>query len=52
MSSVQDVFATTTAVIVQAIEAGAGDWEMPWSRPGIGFPINPTTSKRYRSQRG
>ena len=48
MSSVQDVFATTTAAIVQAIEAGAGDWEMPWSRPGLGFPINPTTHKHYR----
>ena len=48
MSSVKDVFTTTTAAIVTAIEAGAGDWQMPWSRAGVGFPINRTTGKRYR----
>ena len=21
---------------------------MPWSREGLGFPVNPTTSKHYR----
>ena len=48
MASAQDVYETTTAAIVAAIEAGAESWSMPWSRAGLGFPMNPTTQKRYR----
>ena len=48
MPSVQNVFESTTAAIVQAIEEGTGEWSMPWSRQGLGFPVNPTTGKHYR----
>ena len=47
-TTAQDVFESTTAAIVQAIEDGAGSWSMPWSRDGLGFPVNPTTKKHYR----
>lgn len=45
-----DVYEQITAQIVAAIEAGAGDYEMPWNRPqGSGFlPINAQTRKPYR----
>lgn len=38
-----------TDKIVRAIEAGAGDFQMPWHRAASnGHPINATTKKRYR----
>lgn len=45
-----DVYEQITAQIVAAIEAGAGDYEMPWNRPqGSGFlPVNAQTRKPYR----
>ena len=48
MPTAQDVFESTTATIVEAIEDGAGSWSMPWSRDGLAFPVNPTTQKHYR----
>ena len=48
MGTAAAVFETTTAAIVTAIENGAGQWHMPWSAVGVGFPVNPTTGKRYR----
>ena len=48
MGTAPAVFETTTAAIVTAIENGAGQWRMPWSTVGVGFPVNPTTGKRYR----
>lgn len=48
MSAAQQVYETTTRAIVEAIEAGANGWQMPWSTDGIGFPHNPTTDKHYR----
>lgn len=48
MASAHDVYETTTAAIVRAIEEGAGTWRMPWTAEGLAFPSNPTTGKRYR----
>lgn len=48
MPTAQEVFESTTATIVRAIEEGAGSWSMPWSRDGVAFPVNPTTHKHYR----
>ena len=42
MPTAQEVFESTTATIVRAIEEGAGSWSMPWSRDGLAFPMNPT----------
>jgi antirestriction protein ArdC len=46
----RDVHAEITAKIVQAIEAGAGEFQMPWHRPGASFaiPKNALTDKPYR----
>ena len=45
-----DVHAAITAKIVAAIEAGAGEFQMPWHRPGVAFtiPKNALTEKTYR----
>ncbi len=45
-----DVHEAITAKIVAAIEAGAGDFQMPWRRPGVAFtiPKNALTEKHYR----
>jgi antirestriction protein ArdC len=45
-----DVHETITAKIVAAIEAGAGEFQMPWHRPGVAFilPKNALTEKTYR----
>ena len=45
-----DIYATVTARIVAAIEAGAGEFQMPWHRPGVSFaiPKNALTQKAYR----
>ena len=44
------VYETITAQIIEAIEQGAGDWQMPWrqyDRP-LHRPANIDTSNRYR----
>lgn len=41
-----DVYEQITAAIVEAIEAGAGKYEMPWHH--VGAPINAFTRKLYR----
>jgi antirestriction protein ArdC len=45
-----DVHEAVTAKIIAAIEAGAGEFQMPWHRPGISFaiPKNALTEKAYR----
>ncbi len=45
-----DVYARVTAQIVAAIEAGAGEYRMPWhcSDPSVARPINVASSKAYR----
>ena len=45
-----DVREAITAKIVAAIEAGAGEFQMPWHRPGVAFtiPKNALTEKTYR----
>ena len=45
-----DVHEAITAKIVAAIEAGAGEFRMPWHRPGVAFtiPKNALTEKTYR----
>jgi antirestriction protein ArdC len=49
-TALRDVHAEITAKIVAAIEAGAGDFLMPWHRPGASFaiPKNALTDKPYR----
>ena len=46
----RDLHAELTAKIVAQIEAGAGEFKMPWHRPGIAFtiPKNALTGERYR----
>jgi antirestriction protein ArdC len=45
-----DVHEAITAKIVAAIEAGAGEFQMPWHRPGVAFkiPRNAVTGNHYR----
>lgn len=45
-----DVHEALTQKIVAAIEAGAGEFQMPWHRPGVAFtiPRNALTGKPYR----
>ena len=45
-----DVHEAITAKIVAAIEAGAGEFQMLWHRPGVAFtlPRNALTEKTYR----
>jgi len=45
-----DVEADITAKIVAAIKAGAGEFQMPWHRPGLSFdlPVNALTGNSYR----
>ena len=45
-----DVHEAITAKIVAAIEAGAGEFQMPWHRPGVAFtiPSNALTENQYR----
>lgn len=45
-----DVYTRITAEIVAAIEAGAGDWRMPWYHDGAAVtrPENFSSHKRYR----
>ena len=45
-----DVYARITAEIVAAIEAGAGDYHMPWHHDGAATarPVNVASGKTYR----
>lgn len=45
-----DVYTQVTNTIIAAIEAGAGDWQMPWHRSGEGLnrPVNIDTNNAYR----
>lgn len=45
-----DVYTRVTDQIIRAIEAGAGDWTMPWHAGEHRFqlPVNAATGKRYR----
>lgn len=45
-----DVYTRITAEIVAAIEAGAGEWRMPWHHDGAAItrPENIASSRRYR----
>lgn len=45
-----DVHQQVTDCIVEAIEKGAGDWQMPWHRVGSGLnrPVNIDTGNAYR----
>src|SRR5689334_19025438 len=46
----RDVYASVTAQIINAIEQGVGNWQMPWHTSGrFAFsPINVTSKKPYR----
>jgi antirestriction protein ArdC len=45
-----DVHRVVTDKIIAAIEAGAGEFKMPWHSPGapVGRPVNASTKQRYR----
>lgn len=45
-----DLYTQVTNSIISAIEAGAGDWQMPWHRSGQGLnrPLNVDTNNPYR----
>lgn len=49
-SSRIDIHDAITGKIIAAIEAGAGDFQMPWHRPGVSFtiPKNALTAQPYR----
>jgi antirestriction protein ArdC len=46
-----DIYSRITAEIVAAIEAGAGEWHMPWHHSG-GSPARPTNVASGRPYRG
>ncbi|MCH8522907.1 zincin-like metallopeptidase domain-containing protein [Glycocaulis sp.] len=45
-----DIHTQITNQIIEAIEQGAGDWQMPWHRTGEGLnrPLNADTGNAYR----
>jgi antirestriction protein ArdC len=43
-----DVYEAITDRVIAAIEAGAGEWQMPWHRSGVSRPVNAHTKKPYR----
>ena len=44
-----DVYTRVTNQIIDAIEAGADRWEMPWhASENTGYPVNALTGKAYR----
>ncbi len=43
-----DVYEAITDRVIAAIEAGAGEWQMPWHRSRVSRPINAHTKKLYR----
>lgn len=45
----KELYASVTAEVVRQIEAGTGDWQMPWyAIADAGQPINATTNVAYR----
>jgi antirestriction protein ArdC len=44
----RDLHTEITNKIVAAIEAGAGEWRMPWRSHNQGMPTNASTGARYR----
>lgn len=47
--SARDLYADVTAQVVRQIEAGAGNWKMPWQAIAeAGEPVNASTNKAYR----
>lgn len=49
-ASKSDIYARVTEQIVAALEAGAGDWRMPWHHDGssVARPTNAANGKAYR----
>lgn len=47
-----DIYQTITDRIVAAIEAGAGDWKMPWHAQDGGAAVMPTNAASGRAYRG
>ncbi len=43
-----DIYTRVTNQIVEAIEAGIGDYHMPWHQGNAGFPRNVVTKNPYR----
>lgn len=43
----RDLYQEVTSTIIEAIEAGAGQWKMPWHSPNAGLPFNATTKASY-----
>ena len=43
-----DLYRTITDQIVAAIEAGTGNYQLPWHRGGTGTPLNAITGRHYR----
>jgi antirestriction protein ArdC len=45
----KELYADVTAQVVKQIEAGAGEWRMPWHAIAeVGQPVNATTHQPYR----
>lgn len=44
----QDIYQRVTDTIITAIEAGAGDWAMPWHGADLARPLNIASHKPYR----
>ena len=45
----KQLYGDVTAEVVRQIEAGAGDWKMPWCAiPAAGQPVNASTGNAYR----
>jgi antirestriction protein ArdC len=49
-TSHNDIYSRITNQIIQAMEAGAGDWRMPWHTDGLAAlrPVNAQNGKAYR----
>lgn len=43
----RDIYEQVTTRIVEAIEEGAGDWQMPWHRSNTSRPINARSGRAY-----
>jgi antirestriction protein ArdC len=43
-----DVYQGISDRVIAAIKEGAGEWQMPWHRSGVGRPLNAHTKKSYR----